>query len=118
LASTTVYFMTATTQFAVQVTEDNAASRDFLSKLPMTVEFQDFHGMEKIAFPEVKIDTAEAPGMTAQVGDFFCYAPWGNFGFFYKPMEYSADNVRIGTTEDLEAVLALDGQRVTISVGI
>src|SRR5699024_7044465 len=71
------------------MTENNAATQDFLSKLPMTVTFEDFHVKEKIAFPDERIDATGAPGMAAESGDFFCYAPWGNFGFFYAPLAFS-----------------------------
>ena len=110
-----VHFTTDTTRVEVTMTENNAATQDFLSKLPMTVTFEDFHGKEKIAFPDERIDATGAPGMAAEIGDFFCYAPWGNFGFFYEPLAFSDDNIRMGRTDNIEGVQALDGQRVTIS---
>lgn len=80
---------------------------------------KDFHGMELIAYPPRDIDTTGAQGMAPEVGDLFVYVPWGNFGFFYDTgsLGFSDDLVRIGVTENIEAIAALQGHDVTITVG-
>ena len=64
---------------------DNSAARQFVQMLPAEFEFIDFAGEEKISeFPK-PISLKDAPrGMIATAGKMFIYAPWGNFGFFYK----------------------------------
>lgn len=86
--------------------------------LPMTLEFEDYAGMEKISYPPRGFDTAGNQGMTPAVGDLFSYIPWSNLGFFYDTGTLGHDDnlLRLGTTDDLDAVMELDGQQVTIDV--
>ncbi len=64
---------------------DTPASRDFISLLPLTLEFSDFAGAEKIArnMPR-RLDTQNSPTAAEIQGDFTYYAPWGNLAVFYK----------------------------------
>jgi hypothetical protein len=86
--------------------------------LPMTLEFSDFGGREKVASPTGKFDYTGAPPMAAQTGDLFSYRPWGNVGFFYDAADSSpsGDLARIGHTTDIDQIKQLDGKRVTIAV--
>jgi len=116
---TVVEFAAGTAVVEVTIHEDTPTTRDFLSMLPMTLPFEDYAGMEKIAYPARAFDyTGSEAGITPQVGDLFSYKPWGNLGFFYgvDGLGHSTELVRIGTTEDLGAVMQLDGQDVTIAV--
>lgn len=115
---TLVHFTAGSTVVAVAIHEDTPSTRDFLSMLPMTLTFEDFNGMEKIAYPPRGFDTTGNEGMAPRVGDLFSYIPWGNLGFFYDTgsLGFSQQLVRIGTTEDLDAVVQLDGQEVTIDI--
>lgn len=118
VVGTTVHFTAGDTVVEVTIHEDTATTRDFLSMLPMTLTFEDYAGMEKIAYPERGFDTTGNEGMKPEVGDLFSYIPWSNLGFFYATgsLGHSTSLVRIGTTDDLDAVMKLDGQRVTIAV--
>ena len=118
VTGTIVHFTTGSTVVEVTITEDTATTRDFLSMLPMTQTFEDFNGMEKITYPPRGFDTSDNEGMKPKVGDLFSYIPWSNLGFFYKTgsLGFSNQLVRIGTTEDIDAVLKLDGQEVVISI--
>lgn len=118
VVGTIVRFTAGSTVVEVTITEDSAATRDFLSRLPMTQEFENFHGQEKITYPEEPFDYTGAEGFTPQVGDLFSYKPWGNLGFFYdvEGLGRSDDLVRLGTTDDLDAVMELDGMLVTIDL--
>lgn len=118
VAGTVVHFTAGDTVVEVTIHDDTATTRDFLSMLPMTLTFEDYAGMEKIAYPERGFDTTENEGMKPEVGDLFSYIPWSNLGFFYDTgsLGHSTSLVRIGTTEDLDAVMKLDGQSVTVSV--
>lgn len=118
VVGTTVHFTAGQTVVEVAITEDNATTRDFLSMLPMTLVFEDFNGMEKIAYPPRGLDVTGSEGMKPEVGDLFSYVPWENLGFFYDTgsLGFSQQLVRIGRTDDIEGVKALGGQEVTIDV--
>lgn len=118
VVGTVVNFTAGDTVVEVTITEDTATTRDFLSRLPMTQEFEDYGGQEKITYPEPTFDYTGTEGMAPQVGDLFSYKPWGNLGFFYNTdgLGHSDDLVRLGTTDDLDAVMELDGEHVTIAV--
>lgn len=82
--------------------EDNSATEQFLAMLPDDFEFRDFAGEEKITnFPK-PVSLAKAPrGMIAKAGKMFIYAPWGNWGFFYKDHSLRPDNdlIELGEVE-------------------
>lgn len=63
---------------------DNPASRDFLSLLPLTLEFSDYAGVEKITYLPRRLITEGTPTPHDAAGDFTYYAPWGNLAVFYK----------------------------------
>ncbi len=63
---------------------DNPASRDFLSLLPLTLEFSDYAKTEKIASLPRRLSTGNSPTSQDAAGDFTYYAPWGNLAVFYK----------------------------------
>lgn len=81
---------------------DNSAARQFMQMLPVEFEFIDFAGEEKISeFPK-PISLKDAPrGMIATAGKMFIYAPWGNFGFFYKDHGSTIDKslIELGEVE-------------------
>lgn len=65
--------------------EDNAAARDFLSRLPLEVTLSDYSNAEKIFYPSPALTTSEvARGCTPAPGDITIYVPWGNVAIFYK----------------------------------
>ena len=118
VTGTVVHFTTGSTVVEVTIHEDTPTTRDFLSMLPMTLTFEDFNGMEKIAYPPRGFDTTDNEGMSPKVGDLFSYIPWSNLGFFYDTgsLGFSEQLVRIGSTDDLDAIRQLDGQDVSIAV--
>ena len=81
---------------------DTEPVRQFLQMLPASFEFIDFAGEEKISeFPRpVSLNEAKR-GMIATAGKMFIYAPWGNFGFFYKNHGHKIDNslIELGNVE-------------------
>lgn len=102
----------------VTIAQDNPTTRSFLEMLPMTLEFSDYGGKEKVAAPTGEWDFTDAEGLDPEVGDLFSYKPWGNLGFFYNVdgNTYSDDLAKIGHTDDIDQIEQLDGQRVTIAV--
>lgn len=78
--------------------EDNAAGRDFLSRLPLEVTLNDFNNTtEKIFYPEPALTLEGVKRGCAPVpGDITIYAPWGNVAIFCKNWSHSNDLIRIG----------------------
>lgn len=76
---------------------NNSATRDLLSRLPMTVKFEDFHATEKISYLPGKLDlSGTGTAGNAQIWDLMYYVPWGNLAVFYRPYSPSRDLVRLG----------------------
>ncbi|MCO5221453.1 MAG: cyclophilin-like fold protein [Thermomicrobiales bacterium] len=97
---------------------DNPTSRDFLSTLPLTLEFQEFAGNEKISYLPRELTTEGSPGTKPLTGDLIYYAPWGNLGFFYSDGgSYSDQVIPIGTVETgLELLNELETGPVHVEV--
>ncbi|WP_232292257.1 cyclophilin-like fold protein [Paraburkholderia graminis] len=91
---------------------DNPASRDFVSMLPLTLNFRDYNGVEKVAYPPRKLSTKGASfGLTPSVGDFALYAPWGNLVAYYRGFRHSGDLVHLGRfTSGIEELSKMDGE--------
>ena len=78
--------------------EDNAAARDFLSRLPLEVTLNDYNQTtEKIFYPSPALTTVgTARGCVPISGDITIYAPWGNVAIFCKNGSRSNDLIKIG----------------------
>ena len=78
--------------------EDNAAGRDFLSRLPLEVTLNDFNNTtEKIFYPEPALMLEGVTRGCAPVpGDITIYVPWGNVAIFCKKWSHSNDLIKIG----------------------
>ena len=78
--------------------EDNAAGRDFLSRLPLEVTLEDYNNTtEKIFYPDPRLTTeGVARGCAPTPGDITIYAPWGNVAIFCKNWSHSDDLIKIG----------------------
>ena len=64
---------------------DNPSARSLFQQLPFTLPLEDYAASEKIARPQFKLNTAEAPARYRdKPGDITYYAPWGNLALFYK----------------------------------
>lgn len=80
--------------------ENNSASQDLLSRLPMTLTFEDYNGTEKISYLEEELDLTDAPDSTdPKKGDLTYYAPWGNLAFFYQDFRHSPQLIPLGKIE-------------------
>ena len=69
--------------------EDNAAARDFLSRLPLEVTLKDYNQTTE------KIEGVTR-GCAPLPGDITIYAPWGNVAIFCKNGSRSNDLIKIG----------------------
>lgn len=78
--------------------EDNAAGRDFLSRLPLEVTLNDYNNTtEKIFYPKPALTTEGVTcGCAPTPGDITIYAPWGNVAIFCKNWPHSNDLIKIG----------------------
>ncbi|HEY9308064.1 MAG TPA: cyclophilin-like fold protein [Microbacterium sp.] len=116
---TTIRFTAPTGAIDVTLDEDNPAVRDLLTMLPMTLEFEDFNGVEKIAYPPRPIQTAGSPPSSAGAGELAIYVPWGDIAFFYAGERgaLSADIVHLGVFDaTLDELQVLEGGDVTVAV--
>lgn len=78
--------------------EDNAAARDFLSRLPLEVTLNDYNNLtEKIFYPSPALTLEGVThGCAPAPGDITVYAPWGNVAIFCKSWPQSNDLIKIG----------------------
>lgn len=83
---------------------DNSVARGLVSRLPLTLEFSDYNGTEKIAYlPDGSEDwdLSDAPtSCTPSAGDIAMYAPWGNLAVFYRDFRFSDGLVPVGKLDD------------------
>lgn len=115
---TVVHFTAGSTVVKAVIDRDTPTARSFVGMLPMTLRFSDYGGKEKVASPPRPFDFTGAEGMKPEAGDLFSYQPWSNLGFFYNADDssHSESLVRIGTSNDIEQIVKLDGRDVTISI--
>lgn len=92
--------------------DNNQAANDFLKRLPMETEFQDYAGTEKITYLSERLNISDVPnGMDPKIGDFTYYVPWGNIAVFYKDNGYSNSLVKLGTIESgIEKLSRINGK--------
>ncbi|WP_327726649.1 cyclophilin-like fold protein [Streptomyces sp. NBC_00487] len=96
--------------------DDNAVARDFASLLPLSLDLEDFHQTERIAYLPRKLDTSGAPAPAApKAGDLTYYAPWGNMALFYRDGDSaSADLIILGHVDDSDTQRLADAKHITI----
>lgn len=76
---------------------DSPAANALYARLPLTLTFEDFNGIEKIAYMDDKLPTAgEKQEFDPNVGDLCLYAPWGNLSLFYKDFRKSQGLISLG----------------------
>ncbi len=80
--------------------DDNAATRDFVSLLPLNLTLRDYAGTEKVSDLPRRLSTSGTPpGVDPEIGDLTYYAPWGNLAIFYRDFGYSSGLVKLGHIE-------------------
>lgn len=95
--------------------DDNAAAREFLALLPLSLTLTDYNSTEKVADLPISIQDAP-PGIDPDVGDIAYYAPWGNLAIFYRDFGYSTVLVKLGRLDSgAEALSGRGPLRVTIT---
>ncbi len=82
---------------AVAELNGSAAAESLWAMLPLTLDFEDFNGTERIAYTPQKLDMSGAPeSWTPKAGDLTVYAPWGNLAVFCSPFRESRGLVPLG----------------------
>ena len=96
---------------------NNKTSKDFLSQLPKTLEFEDFAKAEKIAYLDRKL-IIDKISSVKETSDFCYYAPWGNLAIFYKGYGTDSGLVKLGLIESgKENLIKIkDGDKVTLEI--
>ncbi len=77
---------------------DSNASKDLISRLPLTMEFEDYNSTEKVAYLDEKLDDSGSDDTyDPNVGDLTSYLPWGTLSLFYKDFTSSSGLISLGT---------------------
>ena len=118
VVGTVVRFSNDSHHVDVIIGEDNPTVRDLLSRLPLTMQLEEYAGKEKIGYFEPKLETEGSPGSDPEDGDLIYFTPWGNFGFYYNAsgIGYSDMTIHLGTYEATPEELELLEGPVTIEV--
>jgi hypothetical protein len=98
--------------------DDNVASRDFASLLPLALTLTDYAATEKISDLPRRLSTeGTPPGSEPAVGTLAYYAPWGNLALFYRNAGYANGLVRLGTiTSGMDVLMQSDPLKVDIQL--
>lgn len=89
---------------------DNPTAKDFISRLPLTVDLSDYDGMEKVFTPSPRLTTnGSASGFKPKAGDIASYAPWANVAIYYRNGTSSGSLIPIGRIEGNMDVLSVSG---------
>lgn len=76
---------------------DAPAANALYDMLPLELTFEDFNGIEKIAYVDNELPTEGEPDeFDPDVGDLCLYAPWGNLSIFYKDFRNSNGLISLG----------------------
>ncbi len=82
---------------AEEVIYDTPAANALYEMLPLELTFEDFNGIEKIAYMDNKLPTENEPDeFDPDTGDLCLYAPWGNLSIFYKDFHHSKGLISLG----------------------
>ena len=114
--SQTIDFVIDNKSFTAEL-NGNDAAKSFASQLPITVEFENFGSLERIATPPKSLSLGSAPQECDPVrGTISYYIPWGNLAIFKDQFRHSPDLVPLGTMseEALRAVETSGKKPVTI----
>ncbi len=85
---------------ATATLDNNAAARDFVAQLPLSLTLQNYAEIERIATLPRKLSVDGAPaGITPKTGDINYYAPWGNLAIFVGDDACARGLVRLGRVD-------------------
>lgn len=119
VVGTVVRFSAGSVSLDVTIGEDNPATRDFLSMLPLTVTMEEFAGREKIADLPRPLHYKGSPGSDPEDGDLIYFVPWGNLGFYYNTsgIGFSDQTIHLGRyNATLDELARFEDQEVRVEV--
>lgn len=77
---------------------DSNASKDLISRLPLTMEFEDYNNTEKVGYLDEKLDDSGSDdNHDPNIGDLTSYTPWGTLSLFYRDFESSSGLISLGS---------------------
>ena len=89
---------------------DNPAAMELLQQLPLTLTFDDFNAVEKIAKLPTPLSMQGMPeGDDPEIGDIGFWAPGGDLVLYYGEVGYWNGIARLGTFDDVEAIATRTG---------
>ena len=95
---------------ATATLDNNAAARDFVAQLPLSLTLQNYAEIERIATLPRKLSVDGAPaGITPKTGDINYYAPWGNLAIYLNGTVADRGLVRLGKLDSGLAALQRPG---------
>ena len=97
----------------------NDAAKDFASKLPLILKFEDFGSTERISYLPKALNLGSAPrSCDPQIGDITYYVPWGNLAVFVRDFRPSDNLVPLGklSPEALKAIKESGSKEVEINL--
>ena len=91
---------------------DTPASRALYDMLPLELAFEDFNGIEKIAYMEQELPAEGAPAaFDPDVGDVCLYAPWGNLAIFCQDFHRSEGLISLGRIDaGMDTIGTMEGE--------
>lgn len=76
---------------------DTPAANALYNMLPLELTFEDFNGIEKIAYMDNELPVEGEPDeYDPDAGDLCLYAPWGNLSIFYNDFRNSSGLISLG----------------------
>lgn len=119
VVGTVIRFSSGSVSLDVTIGEDNPATRDFLSMLPLTLTMEEFAGREKIADLPRPLHYEGSPGSDPEDGDLIYFVPWGNLGLYYNTsgIGFSDQTIHLGRYNATPDELArFEDQEVRVEV--
>lgn len=98
--------------------EDNSATRDLASRLPLTIELEDYaHESEKIFSLNPKLDLSQVRREDATTtGTVAIFEPWGNICIFMHHSSVAYGLVQLGYVdpEEVKLLKGIKSQQITL----
>ena len=96
---------------------DTPAANALYDMLPLELTFEDFNGIEKIAYMDNELPTEGEPDeFDPDVGDLCLYAPWGNLSIFYKDFRNSNGLISLGHIDSGMEVISSMNEDFTVTL--
>lgn len=96
---------------------DTPAANALYDMLPLELTFEDFNGIEKIAYMDNELSTEGEPDeYDPDVGDLCLYAPWGNLSIFYKDFRNSNGLISLGHIDSGMEVISSMNENFTVTL--